>query len=105
MLKVASVVVCGVMASFLACEARAFPVASVSARITTPDVLQVRDFCGLGFHRDIYGYCVRNGVPYVAPGPVVVAPPLVVAPAVVVAPRVCPYGYVWAPAYGRCVPL
>jgi len=70
----------------------------------------VRDFCGLGFHRGPYGYCMRNGtvaVPplVVAPSPVVVAPsPVVVVPAapVVVAPIVCPYGYYLGP-YGRCL--
>jgi hypothetical protein len=113
MLKTASLMIGGILGSFLAYEAQAFPVAPASVRVTAPEVLQVRDFCGLGFHRDIYGYCVRNGVPYgyVAPGAVVVAPPLavappvVVAPPVMVAPRVCPYGYAWAPAYGRCVPI
>jgi hypothetical protein len=85
-----------------------------------PDITLVRDFCGLGFHRGPYGYCMRNGtVPVppvvVAPSPVVVAPapvlaaPTVVAPAAVVpvapvvAPIVCPYGYFLGP-YGRCLP-
>ena len=84
---------------------------------TAPDITLVRGFCGLGFHRGPYGYCMRNGtVPVppvvVAPSPVVVAPspvivapsPVVVAPAVpvVVAPMVCPYGYYLGP-YGRCL--
>ena len=85
-----------------------------------PGITLVRDFCGLGFHRGPYGYCMRNGtVPVppvvVAPSPVVVAPapvlaaPTVVAPAAVVpvapvvAPIVCPYGYFLGP-YGRCLP-
>src|SRR5262245_31889969 len=83
-----------------------------------PDITLVRDFCGLGFHRGPYGYCMRNGtVPVppviVAPSPVVVAPsPVVVAPApavvapavpVVVPPMVCPYGYYLGP-YGHCLP-
>jgi hypothetical protein len=52
--------------------------------------------------RGPYGGCVLNGVPYGYVTPVVVAP---YAPPVVVAPRaVCPYGYYYYPAYGRCVP-
>ena len=85
---------------------------------TTPDITLVRDFCGLGFHRGPYGYCMRNGtVPVppvvvvpspvvVAPAPVVVAPsPVVVAPAVpaVVPAMLCPYGYYLGP-YGHCLP-
>ena len=89
-----------------------------------PGVTLVRGFCGLGFHRGPYGYCIRNGTVVVAPvvvtpAPVVVTPaPVVVTPApvvvtpvptvatvapVVVAPLVCPYGYVLGP-YGRCLP-
>ena len=84
---------------------------------TESDITLVRGFCGLGFHRGPYGYCIRNGtVPappvVVVPSPVVVAPsPVVVAPStvvvapaapVVVAPMVCPYGYYLGP-YGRCL--
>jgi hypothetical protein len=92
-----------------------------------PDVTLVRGFCGLGFHRGPYGYCMRNGtvaVPpvVVTPSPVLVAPssavvapaapvvavpaaPVVAAPVapVVVAPIVCPNGY-YLGAYGRCWP-
>ena len=106
MFKTASIVVGGLVASIFAFDAHAFPLAPAQAQVS--EVLQVRDFCGLGFHRGPYGYCVRNGVPYgyvVAPGPIVVAPPVVIAPPVVVAPRVCPFGYAYAPAYGRCVPI
>jgi hypothetical protein len=96
---------------------QASPVLSVFAQKAPPGVTLVRGFCGLGFHRGPYGYCMRNGtvalppvvvVPspvVVAPAPVVVAPsPVVVVPAapVVVAPIVCPYGYVLGP-YGRCL--
>jgi hypothetical protein len=102
MLKAISMLACGVAASIVSFQVQAFPIASAHA--PTSEVLQVRGFCGLGFHRGPYGYCVRNGVPYgyVAPGYVA---PVVVAPPVAVAPRVCPYGWVFAPAYGRCVPL
>ena len=65
------------------------------------DIILVWDWCGLGFHRSAYGYCVRNGTVVVAP--VVVAPsPVVIAPAPVVAPLVCPSGYYLGP-YGRCL--
>jgi len=97
MSKIASILVCGVFASILVSEAPAFPIAP-AASAKASEVLQVRDFCGLGFHRDVYGQCLPNGV-YVAPAPVVVAPP------VVTAPPVCPYGYGWAPRRGRCVPI
>ena len=60
---------------------------------TASDIILVRGFCGLGFHRGPYGYCIRNGTV-----PVVVAP----AVPVVVAPMVCPYGYYLGP-YGRCL--
>jgi hypothetical protein len=99
MLKTASILACGVMASIFSYEVQAFPVASEPVHVVRPEVFQVRDFCGLGFHRGPYGNCVRNGVPYGYVAPVVVAP------AVVVAPRACPFGYAYAPAYGRCVPL
>jgi hypothetical protein len=96
MLKTTSTLAFGMVASIFSCEVQAFPVAP---QVLAPEVLQVRGFCGLGFHRGPYGYCVRNGVPYGYGAPVVVAP-------VVVAPRVvCPYGYGFAPAYGRCVSL
>jgi hypothetical protein len=103
MLKTASIFACAVMASIFSFEAQAFPIAPAQA--PTTEVLQARGFCGLGFHRGPYGYCVRNGVPYGYVAPVVVAPAVVVAPPVMVAPRACPFGYGYAPAYGRCVPL
>jgi hypothetical protein len=103
MLKRVSILLFGV-AALVPGGAQAFPVASTPKGVAS-EVLQVRGFCGLGFHRDISGACVRNGMPYgyLAPAPVVVAPLVVVAPPPVVIPRVCPFGYVWAPAYGRCV--
>ena len=104
MLRTATILAFGLTLSSFAFEAQAFPIAPAQA--TAPEVLQVRGLCGLGFHRGPYGGCVRNGVGYVEP--VIVAPgyvaPVVVAP-VVVAPRACPFGYGYAPAYGRCVPL
>ncbi len=109
MLKTASILTGSVVGLFLSCQAQAFPTAPAQA----PDVVvQVRGFCGLGFHRGPYGACVPNGAYYapgvvVEPAPVVVAPrAVVVAPApVVVAPRLCPYGYTYAPAVNACIPL
>jgi hypothetical protein len=60
----------GVMAT--ASGAQAFPASSTLQR---PDgeVIQVRNLCGLGWHRGPYGVCRRNGVPYY--GPYAYAPP------------------------------
>jgi hypothetical protein len=116
----------GFVVLILACGALLFsfsvqasPILFGRVQRPAPNVTLVRGFCGLGFHRGPYGYCVRNGtVPVppvvvtrspvvVAPSPVVVAPaaPVVAVPAapVVVAPIVCPYGYYLGP-YGRCLP-
>jgi hypothetical protein len=98
MSKTASVLACSVLASIFSFEVQALPVSPANFP-TVRDILPVRGFCGLGFHRGPYGYCVRNGVPYGYVAPVVVAPPVMVAPRVV-----CPYGYYFYPAYGRCVP-
>jgi hypothetical protein len=72
------------------------------------DIILVWDWCGLGFHRSVYGNCIRNGT--VAAPPVIIAPstvvvepsPVVVEPSAVVAPIVCPSGYYLGP-YGRCL--
>jgi hypothetical protein len=102
MLKIASILACVVVASIVSFEAQAFSSSPALARAAAPEVMQVRGFCGLGRHRGPYGGCVLNGVPYGYVAPVVVAP---YAPPVVVVPRaVCPYGYYYYPAYGRCVP-
>ena len=98
MLKIASILACGVAASIFPHSAQAFPGSSAS-QVTTSDVMVVRDFCGLGFHRNPWGACVPNGAPYGYVAPVVVAPAVVVAPRVV-----CPYGYYYYAPYNRCVP-
>jgi len=95
-------------ALILACGASLFSFGVQASPILFPpmqkagsDIILVWDWCGLGFHRSVYGYCVRNGT--VAVAPVVVAPsPVVIAPAPVVAPLVCPSGYYLGP-YGRCL--
>jgi hypothetical protein len=101
MSKIASLLVCGVMASIFSFDAQAFPGPSIS-QAAASNVIPVRGFCGLGFHRGPYGGCVPNGVPYGYVAPVVVAP---YAAPVVVAPQIaCPYGYYYYVPYGRCVP-
>ena len=97
--KLTLILACSLLASGFSFEAHAFPTSLPPEHVGTPDVIPVRDFCGLGFHRSPYGYCVRNGTPYVYPPPVVVAPP-----PVVIAPGVCPYGYHYVSRYGRCYP-
>jgi len=98
----------------LACVASLFsfgvqgsPIVFAPMQKAASDLILVWDWCGLGFHRSVYGYCIRNGtvaVPpvVVAPSAVVVAPAPVVAP--IVAPIVCPSGYYLGP-YGRCLLL
>ena len=77
-------------ASLLSLSVQASPIHFGPMQKATSDVTLVRDFCGLGFHRGPYGYCMRNGI--VATPPVIVAPShVVVAPSPVVAPTVvCP---------------
>jgi hypothetical protein len=99
MSKIASILVSCVVASIFSFDAQAFPRSPGPAQMGAPDAMLVRDFCGLGFHRDLYGVCVPNGVPYGYVAPVVVAPPVVVVPR-----AVCPYGYYYYAPYGRCVP-
>jgi hypothetical protein len=45
-------------------DAQALPGSPAPAQMAAPDVMLVRDFCGLGFHRGPYGACRPNGVPY-----------------------------------------
>jgi len=102
MLKIASIIACGVAGTIVSFDAQAFPYSPATVQMVAPEVMQVRGFCGLGRHRGPYGGCVLNGVPYGYVAPVVVGP---YAPAVVVAPPVvCPYGYYFYAPYGRCVP-
>jgi hypothetical protein len=98
MSKIALIVACGMVGSIFSFEVQAFPGSPARFPVGATEITPVRGFCGLGFHRGPYGYCVRNGVPYGYVAPVVVAPPVMVAPRVV-----CPYGYTFYPAYGRCM--
>jgi hypothetical protein len=99
MSKIASILACCVMTSMISFGAQALPSLPAPAQVVASDIIPVRDFCGLGFHRGPYGACVPNGAPYGYVAPVVVLPPGVVAPRVA-----CPYGYYYYVPYGRCVP-
>ena len=105
---------CGASLFSFSFGVQASPILFAPMQKAASDIILVWDWCGLGFHRDVYGYCIRNGtvaVPpvvetptVVVPSPTVVVPsPVVVAPAVV-APIVCPSGYYLGP-YGRCLLL
>lgn len=101
MSKIASILACGLVASIFSCSAQAFP-GSSAPQTASSDLILVRGFCGLGFHRGLYGACVPNGAPYGYVAPVVAAPygaPVVVAPTIA-----CPYGYYYYAPYARCVP-
>ena len=101
MSKTVSILACSLLASIFSFNAQAFPRSS-APQLATSDIIEVRGFCGLGFHRGLYGACVPNGVPYGYVAPVVVA---AYAAPVVVAPRIaCPYGYYYYAPYARCVP-
>ena len=103
-------------ALILACGASLFPFVVQASPIhfapmqkAASDIILVWDWCGLGFHRSVYGYCIRNGTVaappiVVTPSPVIVERPVVVEPSPVVAPIVCPSGYYLGP-YGRCLLL
>ena len=104
--RFALILACG--ASLFSFGVQASPIVFAPMQKAASDIILVWDWCGLGFHRSVYGYCIRNGT--VAMAPVVVAPspvvvtqsPVVIAPAPVVAPLVCPSGYYLGP-YGRCL--
>ena len=105
--RFALILACG--ASLFSFGVQASPILFAPMQKAAPNIILVWDWCGLGFHRSVYGYCIRNGTVaappvVVAPSPLVVTPaPVVVAPApVVVAPIVCPSGYYLGP-YGRCL--
>ena len=108
----ALILACG--ASLFSFGVQASPILFAPMQKAASDIILVWDWCGLGFHRSVYGYCIRNGtvaVPpvvetptVVVPPPTVVVPSPVVVPSEVVAPIVCPSGYYLGP-YGRCLLL
>lgn len=85
------ILMCGVLAAFVSTGALAFPGSSNAVQIDRSGITLVAGGCGIGWHRNLYGYCVRNGT-YAAPPAYILAP----------APRVCPYPY-RLNAYGQCV--
>lgn len=98
MLKsIASIFVCGALGSIFSIGAQAFPASLAPAQRMESQVTPVRNGCGLGFHRNPRGYCVRNGY-YVVPPPDYVPPP---PPPVF--PLACPYGY-YLGQNGLCYP-
>ena len=104
--RCALILACGAL--LVSFGVQASPIVFAPMQKAASDIILVWDWCGLGFHRSPYGYCVRNGIlaappVVVAPSPVIVAPSPVVVPAVV-APIVCPSGYYLGP-YGRCLLL
>ena len=99
----ALILACG--ASLFSFGVQASPIHFAPMQKAASDIILVWDWCGLGFHRSAYGYCIRNGTVAVPPVVEVAPSPVVVAPApVVVAPIVCPSGYYLGP-YGRCLLL
>ena len=96
----ALILACG--ASLFSFGVQASPIPFAPIQKAAPDIILVWDWCGLGFHRSAYGYCIRNGTVAVAPVVEVAPPPVVVVPPPVVAPIVCPSGYYLGP-YGRCL--
>ena len=93
--RITSILICGALGLIFSSEVRAMPVSPAPAHALTPFVTPVRGFCGLGFHRGPYGYCLRNGVPYMY------VPSYPPPPRVVGVPYVCPFGFYLGP-YGHC---
>ena len=62
--RITSILICGALGLIFSSEVQAMPVSPAPTHAVTPFVTPVRGFCGLGFHRGPYGYCLRNGVPY-----------------------------------------
>lgn len=90
-----TLMVVGVLAGLLmSFSAQAVPASSAPAQIDRSGITLAAGGCGIGFHRSVYGYCVRNG--YYAPPP---PPPYYAAPVL----PTCPYPYRLGP-YGRCIP-
>jgi hypothetical protein len=63
MSKTASILACGLAASIFSFNAQTFPGSSVPRSLAS-DIVEVRDCCGIGFHRNPWGACVPNGAPY-----------------------------------------
>src|SRR6185312_1289637 len=55
----ALILACG--ASLFSFGVQASPILFAPMQKAASDIILVWDWCGLGFHRDVYGYCIRNG--------------------------------------------
>lgn len=64
MSKMASILACCVATAILSVTAQALPGSPVPARMGVSEVILVSGRCGHGFHRDLDGDCVANGVPH-----------------------------------------
>ena len=62
--RIAIIAAFGLLGSLYSIDAQAFPTSFLAKNVAWSNVIVVRNFCGLGFHRNVYGYCVRNGAPY-----------------------------------------
>ena len=79
----ALILACGT--SLFSFGVQASPIHFAPMQKAASDIILVWDWCGVGFHRSPYGYCVPGGL--LAAPPVVVAPsPVIVAPSPVVVP-------------------
>jgi hypothetical protein len=56
---IALILACG--ASLFSFGVQASPIHFAPMQKAAPDIILVWDWCGLGFHRSAYGYCIRNG--------------------------------------------
>ena len=66
----ASFLVVGALGSLVGFSAQALSMSLAPIHAIPSDVTPVAGGCGIGFHRSVYGYCVRNGyvaAPYYAP--------------------------------------
>ena len=80
MLKTSAFAFAGaVLGSFLSVSAWALPAVPLDSKAAS-DVILVADGCGPGFHRGPWGHC-RPNLGY----------------------RICPFGWHFAPFWGRCV--
>ena len=57
--RFALILACG--ASLFSFGVQGSPILFAPMQKAAPDIILVWDWCGLGFHRSVYGYCIRNG--------------------------------------------
>jgi hypothetical protein len=64
MSKIVSILTCCVVVSLFSFDAQALPGSRLPAQMAVSEVILVRGFCRLGFHRGPDGGCEPNGVQY-----------------------------------------